>query len=660
MERMTISRLESDLRRRLEFEETLKRVSSRFVGIHNIKKAISLSLTDIKNLCKAVESYLFYFFESESEIDISSAFPRNERTQKIFIDEYPWWKERIINGNVIIIKKLATLPEEAKAEKQLLEYLKIKNLLILPLYADGVLSGFLGFSNLQETGFSEDEMALLKMAAEIISNALSRHLFEKRLRESEASYKAIFANTGTATIITDENTLIVLANDEFVKLIGFDDREQLEGKIKWTQFFCEDTLETMLKYHYLRRSVEKIVPNNYEAQLVDKFGNRKYVLVHVAMLPGMKKSIISFTDITVQKNADKKLIHLSYHDALTGLYNRTYFEEEFNKLERQKRTGVGIILCDLDGLKLINNTEGHMAGDALLVAASKILKKSIGTDHILARIGGDEFAILIPNSNPVMLRDVSTKIKNNLLSRNRSKPNLDLNISLGFSFKTEESKSLNEVFKEADDNMYREKLLNSHSRQGQVLNTLSKAIEARDFITGGHAERLQDYVAELARLVGFREYEISDLRLFAKFHDIGKVGISDRVLFKKQPLTKHEMDEMRRHCEIGYRIARTSPDLARIADWILKHHEWWNGSGYPLGIRGKEIPLECRILSIVDAYDAMTSDRPYREAMSSTLAIKELKRWSGLQFDPELLEMFIRYLTEKSLEASKWADLEIL
>ncbi|HRX21272.1 MAG TPA: HD-GYP domain-containing protein, partial [Syntrophomonadaceae bacterium] len=152
--------------------------------------------------------------------------------------------------------------------------------------------------------------------------------------------------------------------------------------------------------------------------------------------------------------------------------------------------------------------------------------------------------------------------------------------------------------------------------------------------------------ADLGNKLGLTERNIVDLRLFAQFHDIGKVGLPDRILFKPESLTQEERKEMQRHSEIGHRIALSAPDLVHIADWILKHHEWWDGSGYPLGLVRYDIPLECRILSVADAYDAMTSNRPYRQALSKEEAVAELKRCSGIQFDPFVLEQFIEMLEE--------------
>jgi HD-GYP domain-containing protein (c-di-GMP phosphodiesterase class II) len=199
---------------------------------------------------------------------------------------------------------------------------------------------------------------------------------------------------------------------------------------------------------------------------------------------------------------------------------------------------------------------------------------------------------------------------------------------------------MGEVFKAADDNMYREKLHSSLSVRSAIVHTLAKALEARDFVTDGHADRLQSLVVALAVAVGLPESELSDLRLLGRFHDIGKVGIPDHILFKPERLTDEEFDIMKRHCEIGYRIAQSSPQLAPIADWILKHQEWWNGEGYPLKLKGDEIPLACRMLAIVDAYDAMTNDRPYRQAKSVDEAIAELESFAAIQFDPELVQLF--------------------
>lgn len=350
--------------------------------------------------------------------------------------------------------------------------------------------------------------------------------------------------------------------------------------------------------------------------------------------------IISSRDITDRKEIEEQLKYLSLYDSLTSLYNRTYFEQEMKRLKNSRNTPVAVIVCDVDGLKLSNDSLGHDAGDELLKAAAMVIKESFRQEDIVARIGGDEFAVLLPNSTPELVAQANRRIREAINDYNNTKPQHYLSISIGYAI-GDNSAHIGDLFKEADNNMYREKLHHSQSARSATVQILMKALEARDFVTEGHADRLQELVAVIGKALGFTDSKMTSLRLLAQFHDIGKVGIPDRILFKRGQLSKEEREEMQRHCEIGHRIDLSAPDLVPIADWILKHQEWWNGRGYPFGLRGDDIPLECRILAIADAYDAITSNRPYRKALSHEKAIDELKKCAGKQFDPQLVKIFV-------------------
>jgi len=356
-------------------------------------------------------------------------------------------------------------------------------------------------------------------------------------------------------------------------------------------------------------------------------------------------------DITDLKFGEEKLKYLSLHDPLTGLYNRIYFEEEMTRIEKSRYDTVGIISCDVDGLKLVNDTLGHNQGDNLLVAAAGVIQGSFREGDLIARIGGDEFSVVLPNTTEPAVENACQRIQEAVVSYNATHPELPLSISIGFAVSHGVHRNLKDLFKEADNNMYRKKLYHTQSVRSTIVKTLINTLKARDFATEKHVIRLEKLLVSLAVFIGLPGSTTSDLALLARFHDIGKVGISDSILFKKGPLTSEEWTEMKRHCEIGYRIALSASDLIPIADWVLKHHEWWNGQGYPLGIKGEEIPIECRLLAIAEAYEALTSGRPYRSEFPHAMAVAELLSRSGTQFDPKLLEKFVEMLETHSPES---------
>ncbi|MDR3589425.1 MAG: diguanylate cyclase [Negativicutes bacterium] len=354
-------------------------------------------------------------------------------------------------------------------------------------------------------------------------------------------------------------------------------------------------------------------------------------------------------EMTGGKTAEDELIRLGTHDQLTGLYNRSYFETQLaGNCRFPKATAV--VIWDIDGLKLINDTFGYAEGNKLLEASAQIIGASLKDGDLAARIGDDEFVALLPAAGEQEAEKKAHAIREAIVNYGLTKFHIPFSVAVGFAVSCEDACPLTDVFKAADDSMGREKLHHAGSKRSKIIQALAAALEARDYITDGHASRLQGMALMLAMAVGLPENRFGDLRLLALFHDLGKVAIPDDILFKPEMLTAEEQAIMRRHCEIGHRVAQGLPDLRPIADWILKHHEWWNGGGYPLGLAGEEIPLECRIISIVDAYDAMINDRPYRAALSHRQAIAEIRRNSGSQFDATLADRFVSLMEGQNLQ----------
>lgn len=351
--------------------------------------------------------------------------------------------------------------------------------------------------------------------------------------------------------------------------------------------------------------------------------------------------------------AHRKMRYLGWHDGLTGALNRLAYETDFQAWRKESARSLGLVSLDIDGLKLVNDALGHARGDALLRHLVQMIEDSPERDGRLYRIGGDEFVVLLPGITADGLQRWVAGLRPQL-DRLEMEGGLPCSVSLGFAW-GQSGCDGEELARKADRMMYGEKLFRQHSRCNEVVQSLREALAVSDHITEGHASRLGVLAVALAQTIKAPPESLAELRLLAEFHDVGKIGIPDHILNKPGKLDADEWEEMRKHSEIGYRLAQATPALQSIASFILHHHEWWNGQGYPLGLAGEAIPLSCRILAIVDAYDAMTNDRPYRRALGRVEAVAELRRQAGAQFDPALVEAFLRVLRQ---EQSEWAEAE--
>jgi len=348
-------------------------------------------------------------------------------------------------------------------------------------------------------------------------------------------------------------------------------------------------------------------------------------------------------DITERKEAEKKLKYLSSHDKLTGLYNRSHIEEEIARLDTERQLPLSIAMGDVNALKLINDAFGYRNGDKLLVKVGKILKKCYRKEDIIARWGGDEFLVLLPKTSEEDAVKLLDRVREACERTTNQK--IPASVSIGISTKTIKAQNIQDIIKEAEDRMYQHKLTESKSIHSSIIASLKATLWERSHETEEHGRRLKELSLKLGRVAELAPNELDELALLSTLHDMGKIGIEDSILAKPGKLTKKEWEVMKRHPEIGYKIAQSSPQLLQIADGILYHHEWWDGTGYPHGLTGENIPLISRIIAIADAYDVMTHNRVYKKAVTKKEAIKEVKRYSGTQFDPGLVKKFIKIVS---------------
>ncbi|MGM0500516.1 MAG: HD domain-containing phosphohydrolase [Bacillota bacterium] len=355
-----------------------------------------------------------------------------------------------------------------------------------------------------------------------------------------------------------------------------------------------------------------------------------------------------FTDVITSAFSkfidEKRIIKLNYHDSLTGLYNRRFFEKELDRLDTKRQLPLSIIMADINGLKIINDSLGHKKGDQLLIKSAETLKKVLREEDILARQGGDEFAILLPQTGKKEAEKIIKRIK--IISRKTNTDDLTVSMALGTATKTDANHDKYDILKKADNNMYQNKLSESKSTKSKIVKSLLNTLEVKSNETKEHALRMTKLSFDFGEKLGLSNSELNRLSLLSTLHDIGKTTIAEEILKKPGKLTKEEWEIIKRHPERGYRIANSSEEFALIAEEIYTHHEKWDGSGYPRQLAGKDIPYLARIISIIDAFDVMTNGRPYKKALSREESLAEIKRCAGQQFDPELAVLFIEMFTK--------------
>jgi diguanylate cyclase (GGDEF)-like protein/PAS domain S-box-containing protein len=291
--------------------------------------------------------------------------------------------------------------------------------------------------------------------------------------------------------------------------------------------------------------------------------------------------VLVFYDAALQKQRENEIRYYSFYDSLTGLYNRSFLEEELKRLDTDRMLPLSLIWGDANGLKLVNDVFGHSEGDLLLKRMAGILKEVCRREDIIARVGGDEFVILLPNVS----YDESLSIINRIQERCKSADPYPIRISISLGSATKEYPHVNikHVSKLAEERMYTNKLIEGREFRNEVIVSVHQSLEEHAGETQAHCNRLKELSLKLGRRIGIGEYELSQLEQLSMIHDIGKIAVPKHILDKPGPLGVEEWRIMRKHSEKGYRIAAYSPELAFLADAILSHHERWDGKGYPQG-----------------------------------------------------------------------------
>lgn len=343
-------------------------------------------------------------------------------------------------------------------------------------------------------------------------------------------------------------------------------------------------------------------------------------------------------DVTKTILYQKQIKYLADYDTLTNVYNRNYFEKFITE---SLPPSYSVIVFDLDGLKLVNDVFGHLEGDKIISKLADLLKIAFHDRLFISRIGGDEFIVITEDIGTNSVRQMADKLESVVADFNETSK-IEMNVSKGGKSVINNDLSFDKAFVMAENIMYRSKLNNRSSRKSKVLESILETLNAKTEETKEHSDRVAMLAIKTMSSLGFvRASEIEDIKLLSRVHDIGKITIDDNILKKPTSLTSEEYEMIKKHSEAGYKIIRNITDSDDVCNGVLLHHERWDGTGYPQGLRGKDIPIFARIISVVDSFDAMTNDRIYSKKKSLEEAVAELKRCSGTQFDPRIVKAFL-------------------
>lgn len=492
--------------------------------------------------------------------------------------------------------------------------------------------------------------------AGIASNITARKMMERELYKEKEMFKTTLLSVGDGVISSDSEGRVVVLNHVAETLTGWS-LDEAAGR-PLTEVFniidefsrqpIENPVERVLK------SGESFELSNHTI-LVARDGTGIFIEDSAAPIldenGNITGAVLVFRDFTEKRLKQQEVEFLSFHDQLTGLFNRRYYETQMKLLDKNHQYPLALIMADVNGLKLTNDAFGHAAGDELLKKVADILKDVCRGNDTVARIGGDEFVLLLPETGEEQARRVMERILTRIAEEQVR--DLVLSVSMGCAVKTDAAMSVHEVFMKAEDSMYRHKLSESTSMRSKTIALIMNSLFAKSKREMHHSQRVGKLCEDIGTALGFANSELNQIRLAGLMHDIGKIGISESLLDKPAKLDDGEWNEVRRHAEIGYRILGSVNEFSVIADFVLEHHERPDGDGYPRGLTGDDISLQAKIITLADTYDAMTSDRPYRNALDKAQAVAEIRRCAGTQFDAQVS----RVLVEKVLDET-WNEQE--
>ncbi|GAB6108568.1 HD domain-containing phosphohydrolase [Fusibacter bizertensis] len=473
----------------------------------------------------------------------------------------------------------------------------------------------------------------------IIRDITESVIVSEKLKESEARYKELFENASALIFTFDSKGILTTYNHSFADMLSLPYNRK--GMVI-DDYLSLDT-KTQLKGKRFFEYCLAQIDSRVEVKFVDSKGTEIYVELNNRIIyhHGKLSELQSVgNDVSDKKMAEEKIRYLTEHDPLTGLNNRLFFDEKLSELEKNDEKNVCIIMGDVNGLKMVNDAFGHKTGDQMLAAIAKVLKEifTSPTDTI-SRLSGDEFAII------THAHDISKLIDEiQAACQKLTQFPFVVDISLGYAVRKKVTQSLDSVFREADHLMYRNKLRRSKRIKLGMIDSLKNQLEVKSVETSRHSQRMGKIAQGFGNFIKLNDALMEELLLAVSVHDIGMVSVDKKIIDKKGNLSMAEYKEVMKHSEIGYHLLIATPSLAGVGEDVLSHHENYDGSGYPQGLKALEIPYISRIIAVIDSFETLTGNKSYRTAINSEEALVELMHYRGIKYDPVILDDFVAYI----------------
>lgn len=602
---------------------------------------------------KITESHYgyIYLYDEEGKEFILNSWTKNVMPDCSIIDKKTVyklektgiWGEVVRQGKPIVVNDFDAPNSLKKGYPE--GHVIIHKFMSIPVIISNRIVAVVGLANKKED-YTDNDVYQIVALMNGVWNAKERREALIDLKRERKKYLQTLLSIGDAVIVVDKNGKIEMLNEIAQKLTGWDDSEAI-GKhyIEVFKLSCHHVQTAIIDpVEEVFKTGDTHIISDY-ALMTSRYGTKYFIEDSASPIKdeagNIKGVVLVFRDVTEKKIQRDRIEFLSYHDSLTGVYNRRFYEETIRRLDNAKVFPLTIIMTDINGFKFTNDLYGHSVGDKLLKSFANILKQECRNDDLIARIGGDEFIIILPDVGKEYAEDIVNRIKKAVSNTQIDKT--ILSVSIGFASKTHLDESIEDIYKTADENMYRDKLMEKKKYEIKLIdhiNSLFNDIKNEET----HSKNVCKLSKKIGKTMNLSERELDVLELAAQFHDIGKVAIDSKLLEKTTPLNNKELRQLKRHPHLGFTILVNLTSYINISEIVLCHHERPDGKGYPNGLKDADIPLESKIISVAEAYDVMTSEFSYKKRMTKEEAIKELIRNSGTQFDKSVVEAFIESL----------------